>query len=153
MYVYARVDGCPFALLVWRHCCTGHWLDSSGTPSIAREKAVLDELRALQKKRDELVVRLEQAQARMDLAMVADIKYGSLAETDEQIAYKQSQVRCCCCHGKTGVYVAAITTRECVAVAVYTHTLLCACRASALSSAFALNTPSPVTGPAAQHAA
>lgn len=57
-----------------------------------REKAVLDELRALQKKRDELQVRLEQAQARMDLAMVADIKYGSLAETEEQIAYKQGQV-------------------------------------------------------------
>ena len=46
---------------------------------------MLDELRALQKKRDELLVRLETAQNRMDLAMVADIKYGALAEVEEAI--------------------------------------------------------------------
>lgn len=38
------------------------------------EKHALDELRALQKKRDELKVKLAEAENRMDLAMVADIK-------------------------------------------------------------------------------
>lgn len=40
------------------------------------EKRALDELRALQKKRDELKVKLAEAENRMDLAMVADIKCG-----------------------------------------------------------------------------
>lgn len=42
----------------------------------SQEKALLDEIKALSKKREELQIRLEQAQNRMDLAMVADIKYG-----------------------------------------------------------------------------
>lgn len=39
-----------------------------------QEKKALDELRALQRKRDELKVKLAEAENRMDLAMVADIK-------------------------------------------------------------------------------
>lgn len=44
------------------------------TMRYAAEKRALDELRALQKKRDELKVKLAEAEHRMDLAMVADIK-------------------------------------------------------------------------------
>lgn len=40
-----------------------------------QEKQALDELRNLQRKRDELKVKLAEAENRMDLAMVADIKY------------------------------------------------------------------------------
>lgn len=36
----------------------------------------MDELKALHKKKEELQIRLEQAENRMDLAMAADIKYG-----------------------------------------------------------------------------
>ena len=38
------------------------------------EHGTLEELRALQRKRDELKVKLQEAENRMDLAMVADIK-------------------------------------------------------------------------------
>ncbi len=38
------------------------------------EKRILDELRELQRKRDELKTKLAEAENRMDLAMVADIK-------------------------------------------------------------------------------
>ena len=38
------------------------------------EKRILDELRALQNKRDELKTKLSEAENRMDLAMVADIR-------------------------------------------------------------------------------
>ena len=37
-----------------------------------------------------LQVRIEQAENRLDLAMVADLKYGALQEVDEQIR------RCAC---------------------------------------------------------
>ncbi len=118
------------------------------TPTTPREKAVLDELRALQRKRDELLVRLEQAQARMDLAMVADIKYGSLAETEEQIAYKQGQVwvfvgclwvevnlwvrvclyvRVCVCGGVflwVGVFVCMLV---CGCMCAWVHICVCLC--------------------------
>jgi ATP-dependent Clp protease ATP-binding subunit ClpB len=57
------------------------------------EKERLDELKALAKKKDELLMRLEQAENRMDLAMVADIKYGALQEVDEAIKRKQSETR------------------------------------------------------------
>lgn len=40
------------------------------------EKAALDEIKKLAKKKEELQIRLEQAENCMDLAMVADIKYG-----------------------------------------------------------------------------
>lgn len=49
---------------------------SPHSPPCSQEKALLDEVKALAKKREELQIRLEQAQNRMDLAMVADIKYG-----------------------------------------------------------------------------
>ena len=42
----------------------------------SQEKARLDELKALAKKKEELQIRLEQAENRLDLAVVADIKYG-----------------------------------------------------------------------------
>ncbi|KAL4440691.1 hypothetical protein ABPG77_000400 [Micractinium sp. CCAP 211/92] len=59
----------------------------------SQEKALLDEIKALSKKREELQIRLEQAQNRMDLAMVADIKYGALAEVEELIKRKQAEAR------------------------------------------------------------
>ena len=40
------------------------------------EKARLDEIKGLQKKREELLLRLEAAERRMDLAIVADLRYG-----------------------------------------------------------------------------
>ena len=43
------------------------------------EKRILDELRELQRKRDELKTKLAEAENRMDLAMVADIKCVALA--------------------------------------------------------------------------
>ena len=42
-----------------------------------QEKKDMEELRALQKKREELRVKLKEAEARYDLAMVADLKYAS----------------------------------------------------------------------------
>ena len=39
-----------------------------------QEKKDMEELRALQKKREELRVKLKEAEARYDLAMVADLK-------------------------------------------------------------------------------
>ena len=41
---------------------------------LPQEKARLDEIKALQKKKEDLAIRLENAQNRLDLAMVADIK-------------------------------------------------------------------------------
>ena len=38
------------------------------------EKKRLDDIRALQKKKEELEIKLQQAEMRMDLAMAADIK-------------------------------------------------------------------------------
>lgn len=57
------------------------------------EKARLDEIKGLQKKKEELQIRLEQAQNRMDLAMVADIKYGALAEVTEALAKRQADAK------------------------------------------------------------
>uniref|UniRef100_A0A1D1ZMI1 Clp R domain-containing protein n=2 Tax=Auxenochlorella protothecoides TaxID=3075 RepID=A0A1D1ZMI1_AUXPR len=53
-----------------------------------KEKARLEEIKALQKKKEELSIRLEQAEARMDLAMVADIRYGALQEVGEALRAK-----------------------------------------------------------------
>lgn len=58
-----------------------------------REKARLDEIKGLQKKKEELQRRLEQATQRMDLAMVADIKYGALQEVDEALKRKQAEAK------------------------------------------------------------
>lgn len=57
------------------------------------EKARLDEIKALQKKKEELQIRLEQAENRMDLAIVADIKYGALAEVTEALQRRQVEAR------------------------------------------------------------
>ena len=57
------------------------------------EKARLEEIKALQKKREELQIRLEQAEARMDLAMVADIRYGALQEVTDTLKRKQEEAR------------------------------------------------------------
>lgn len=57
------------------------------------EKERLDELKALAKKKDELLMRLEQAENRMDLAIVADIKYGALQEVNDAIKRKQVETR------------------------------------------------------------
>jgi ATP-dependent Clp protease ATP-binding subunit ClpB len=57
------------------------------------EKERLDEIKALQKKKESLQIRLEQAQNRMDLAMVADIKYGALAEVTEALQRRQVEAR------------------------------------------------------------
>ncbi|PSC72780.1 chaperone 1 [Micractinium conductrix] len=58
-----------------------------------QEKALLDEIKGLAKKKEELQIRLEQAENRMDLAMVADIKYGALAEVEDLLKKKQHAAR------------------------------------------------------------
>jgi len=50
-----------------------------------QEKERLDSIRKLQAKRQELQVSLQQAEARGDLARVADIRYGSMAEVDDTL--------------------------------------------------------------------
>ena len=53
-------------------------LEEKLKPRLARyeaEKRHMEELRGLQKKREELKVKLAEAELRYDLAMVADIKY------------------------------------------------------------------------------
>jgi ATP-dependent Clp protease ATP-binding subunit ClpB len=49
------------------------------------EKKRLDDIRRLQNKRQELLVSLELAEQRGDLARVADIRYGSLQDVDETL--------------------------------------------------------------------
>ena len=50
-----------------------------------REKGRVDELRRLQQKREEVLIGIQEAEARMDLARVADLKYGALMELDAAI--------------------------------------------------------------------
>jgi ATP-dependent Clp protease ATP-binding subunit ClpB len=57
------------------------------------EKTRLDEIKALQKKKEELQIRLEQAENRYDLAMVADIRYGALAEVSDALAKRQAEAK------------------------------------------------------------
>ena len=54
-----------------------------------QEKKDMEELRALQKKREELRVKLKEAEARYDLAMVADLKCAPAPHAEKQL--------CCCC--------------------------------------------------------
>lgn len=54
-----------------------------------KEREVLDTIRDLQEKREQLVISLEEAQLRGDLARIADIKYGALAEVDEALKAKR----------------------------------------------------------------
>jgi ATP-dependent Clp protease ATP-binding subunit ClpB len=52
----------------------------------ASEKSRLDQLQALQNKRDATLSALHEAEARYDLPRVADLKYGALAELDAALA-------------------------------------------------------------------
>ena len=48
----------------------------------SREKERLDSIRALQKKRDELLIKLAEAERRQDLPLAADLKFGALTEVE-----------------------------------------------------------------------
>ena len=56
-----------------------------------REKERVDELRRLQQKREEVLVAVQEAETRMDLARVADLKYGALMELDAAIRKYEKQ--------------------------------------------------------------
>nr|CAB3474232.1 unnamed protein product [Digitaria exilis] len=51
-----------------------------------KEKERIDEIRKLKQRREEMLFSLQEAERRMDLARVADIKYGALQEVDAAIA-------------------------------------------------------------------
>ncbi|ERN02808.1 chaperone protein ClpB1 [Amborella trichopoda] len=51
-----------------------------------KEKERVDEIRRLKQRREELLFALQEAERRMDLARVADIRYGALQEIDAAIA-------------------------------------------------------------------
>ncbi|CAL9048091.1 unnamed protein product [Musa banksii] len=51
-----------------------------------KEKEGIDEIRRLKQRREELMFTLKEAERRMDLARVADLKYGALQEIDASIA-------------------------------------------------------------------
>jgi ATP-dependent Clp protease ATP-binding subunit ClpB len=51
-----------------------------------KEKERVDEIRKLKQRREELLFSLQEAERRMDLARVADIKYGALQEIDTAIS-------------------------------------------------------------------
>ncbi|MQM11931.1 hypothetical protein Taro_044844 [Colocasia esculenta] len=56
------------------------------TMKYKREKGRVDELRKLKQRREDLMCRLQEAERRMDLARVADIKYVALPELDTHLA-------------------------------------------------------------------
>ncbi|GBG00245.1 chaperone [Raphidocelis subcapitata] len=58
----------------------------------SQEKERLESIRRLQNKRQELQVSLQQAEARGDLARIADIRYGSMAEVDDTLKRLRAQV-------------------------------------------------------------
>lgn len=51
-----------------------------------REKERIDEIRKLKQRREDLMYRLQEAERRMDLARVADLKYVALPELDSHLA-------------------------------------------------------------------
>jgi ATP-dependent Clp protease ATP-binding subunit ClpB len=51
-----------------------------------KEKERIDEIRKLKLRREDMLFSLQEAERRMDLARVADIRYGSLQEVDAAIA-------------------------------------------------------------------
>ena len=51
-----------------------------------KEKERIDEIRKLKHHREEMLFNLQEAERRMDLARVADIRYGALQEIDAAIA-------------------------------------------------------------------
>ena len=57
------------------------------------EKKRLDEIKRLQQKKEELQIRLEQAEIRGDLVMQSDIKYGALADVTEALAKRQAEAK------------------------------------------------------------
>ncbi|KAF6996887.1 hypothetical protein CFC21_013168 [Triticum aestivum] len=56
------------------------------TMKYRKEKERIDEIRKLKQRREELQFTLQEAERRMDLARVADLKYGALQEIDAAIA-------------------------------------------------------------------
>lgn len=56
------------------------------TMKYRKEKERIDEIRKLKQRREELQFSLQEAERRMDLARVADLKYGALQEIDVAIA-------------------------------------------------------------------
>lgn len=51
-----------------------------------KEKERIDELRRLKQKRDELMIALQEAERRYDLARAADLRYGAIEEVEAAIA-------------------------------------------------------------------
>ena len=58
-----------------------------------KEKERVDGIRRLKQKREELLYTLQEAQHRMDLARVADLRYGILQEIDISIARHETNVQ------------------------------------------------------------
>lgn len=50
-----------------------------------KEKVRLDEIRRLKQKREEIMLNLQEAERRMDLARVADLRYGALQDIEATI--------------------------------------------------------------------
>ena len=56
------------------------------TMKYRKEKERIDEIRKLKQRREELMFSLQEAERRMNLARVADLKYGALQELDAAIS-------------------------------------------------------------------
>lgn len=56
-----------------------------------KEKERIDELRRLKQKRDELMIALQEAERRYDLARAADLRYGAIEEVEAAIAKLESR--------------------------------------------------------------
>ena len=61
------------------------------TVKYRKEKERIDEIRKLKQRREELQFTLQEAERRMDLARVADLKYGALQEIDAAISKLESE--------------------------------------------------------------
>ena len=61
------------------------------TMKYRKENKRIDEIRKLKHRREELMFSLQEAERRMDLARVADLKYGALHELDAAIAKLESE--------------------------------------------------------------
>ena len=61
------------------------------TMKYRKENKRIDEIRKLKHRREELMFSLQEAERRMDLARVADLKYGALQELDAAIAKLESE--------------------------------------------------------------
>lgn len=56
-----------------------------------QERETIDRISVLQKKRDDIRVKLEQAERSRDLARIADLRYGALPDIEQQIAELKKQ--------------------------------------------------------------